>query len=351
MRVLPFQPKIITLLGDFILLISIVPLYFREGMQTLFDLIEEIGNGLLEPLSYFYNREKRVNFVYLASSMLLAYYVYKTGKTTIPFYKYLFNRRVWLSKSAFVDYKYFFFNGVIKLVCIAPIVESWRYLGVETTFWMEESFGLPTVSLTENQTVILYALSVIIAYDFVFYLIHAAMHKIPFLWAFHKIHHSATTLNPITQYRLHPVELIINNLAFVFVSASLMGVFDYFYNGSIKLVVYAEANIFSMLFLFWGSNLRHSHVKLKYFSFLEKIFISPYQHQIHHSTNPRHYNKNMGAKLALWDWLFGTLIRSKENTKLKFGLSKAERLSYSSFIKSLYLPFKQLGSWLIPKKN
>ena len=38
------------------------------------------------------------------------------------------------------------------------------------------------------------------------------MHKIPILWEFHKIHHSATSLNPITQYRLHPLELLINTL-------------------------------------------------------------------------------------------------------------------------------------------
>ena len=62
--------------------------------------------------------------------------------------------------------------------------------------------------------------------------------------------------------------------------------------------------------MFFGANLRHSHVKLKYPSFLEYIFISPHQHQIHHSDNPIHFNKNMGSKLAIWDWLLGTLVLS-----------------------------------------
>jgi sterol desaturase/sphingolipid hydroxylase (fatty acid hydroxylase superfamily) len=171
------------------------------------------------------------------------------------------------------------------------------------------------------------------------------MHKVPFLWEFHKIHHSATTLNPITQYRLHPVELILNNLSYFVVSAILMGVGDYFYQGVINQAVYAEVNIFAMLFLFWGSNLRHSHVKLRYFNFVERLVISPFQHQIHHSNNPAHFDKNLGAKFALWDWLFGTLIRSEKQKTLRFGLGSKESSHYDTFLKTLYQPFKKIFTW------
>lgn len=35
--------------------------------------------------------------------------------------------------------------------------------------------------------------------------------------------------------------------------------------------------------------------------------MSPAAHQIHHSTNPKHFDKNFGGAFAFWDWMFGTL--------------------------------------------
>ena len=168
------------------------------------------------------------------------------------------------------------------------------------------------------------------------------MHKYHFLWEFHKIHHSATVLNPISQYRLHPVELIINNLRYIVIFGVVTGLFEYISAGTIHKVTFLGANVFSLLFLAWGANLRHSHVKLKYFTWLEKIFISPLQHQIHHSDNPKHYNKNMGSKLALWDYLFGTLLTSNQINKISFGISVSENQHYKTLIKTLITPFKNI---------
>ena len=83
--------------------------------------------------------------------------------------------------------------------------------------------------------------------------------------------------------------------------------------------------MFSFIFLLFGANLRHSHVKLRYPKIIEYLLISPYQHQIHHSDNPKHFNKNMGSKLAIWDWMFGTLVLSKSASKIKFGIGKETR--------------------------
>jgi len=99
-----------------------------------------------------------------------------------------------------------------------------------------------------------------------------------------------------------------------------------------------QEKILNFLFYFFGANLRHSHVKLKYFSFLEYIFISPYQHQIHHSNNQQHFDSNLGSRLAIWDYLFGTLIKSKEVKELKFGLGEEDQ-HYDSFSKNLLNPF------------
>ena len=116
------------------------------------------------------------------------------------------------------------------MALVFPLLTYWRYLGVTINDWMEESFGLSSILLTESQIILYYTLALVILLDLRIYLVHLAMHKIPFLWEFHKIHHSATTLNPITQYRLHPIELIINNLSHVFVSSFLIGFFAFSWN-------------------------------------------------------------------------------------------------------------------------
>ena len=174
-------------------------------MEIISDVWDKIVAGLILPLLDFNDPEKRLNYFYLLSSVLFAYYVYYKAKERIPFYKYILSKKVWLSKSAFIDYKYFFFNGILKVALVFPLLSYWRYLGVTINDWMEESFGLSSILLTESQIILYYTLALVILLDLRIYLVHLAMHKIPFLWEFHKIHHSATTLNPITQYRLHPI--------------------------------------------------------------------------------------------------------------------------------------------------
>jgi sterol desaturase/sphingolipid hydroxylase (fatty acid hydroxylase superfamily) len=102
------------------------------------------------------------------------------------------------------------------------------------------------------------------------------------------------------------------------------------------------ANVLSFAFLLFGSNLRHSHIPLKYFGWLEYVFISPFQHQIHHSSAERHFNKNLGSKLAIWDWMFGTLIRSDSVDDIDFGIGKMEEKNYDSLWKNLSMPFQNI---------
>ena len=289
-------------------------------------------------LSYFINTEKRIHILYLITSMILAYYVYKSSNIKTSFLKYLFPKKVWMSQSAFVDYSLFCFNSLIKIVMIGPYIIVGFYIAFYTNELLLEIFGFPNYSLGVTQTIILYTITLTIIGDFLTYIIHLLMHRIPFLWAFHKIHHSATSLNPITQYRIHPIELIINNIRSIIIFGLVTGFFDYLSSHSIDKLLFLGVNVFHFAFLLFGANLRHSHVKLRYPKYLEFIFISPFQHQIHHSSNPRHFNKNMGSKLAIWDYLFGTLVLSASTSKVNFGIPK-ENLNYNSFLSNLINPF------------
>ena len=112
----------------------------------------------------------------------------------------------------FVDYSLIIFNSFFKLILIAPFLLFGLKLAFNTNDFLLEKFGYASSSLTTTQTLILYTISLSILNDFMTYVIHLLFHKIPFLWEFHKIHHSATSMNPFTQYRLHPIELLANNI-------------------------------------------------------------------------------------------------------------------------------------------
>ena len=318
----------------------------------LLDYIKEIYYLLEETislsLSYFVNTNKRIHVLYLLTSVLLAFYVYKKSSIKSSFIKYLFPKKIWLSKSAFVDYSLFCFNSLVKILLIGPYVIFGFYIAFYTDEFLTDTFGFPKESIGITQTLVFYTIVLTVLNDLFSYLIHFCMHKLPFLWEFHKIHHSATSLNPLTQYRIHPLELIINNIRSILIFGLVTGLFDYLSAHQIDKLVFLGVNIFHFIFLLLGANLRHSHVKLKYPKFLEYILISPFQHQIHHSNNPKHFSKNMGSKFALWDWMLGTLVLSKSVGRISFGVDK-DTSQFDSLLKNLLSPFKSFLYFL--KRN
>ncbi|MCB9192727.1 MAG: sterol desaturase family protein [Flavobacteriales bacterium] len=310
--------------------------------MTLIEVFQGILESIRLPLQSVIDSESRLHILYLFSSLGLAYFVYRRSRATESFWSYVFRKDVWLSRSAFVDYGMIFFNSFFKVFLIAPYFIFGFYLSYKLEVFLPEVFGYPSQGLSATTTIILYTIVLTVVGDFATYLVHYIMHFVPFFWEFHKVHHSATTLNPVTQYRIHPVELIINNVKGILVLGLVTGVFRYLSAHPIEEMTLIGANVLSFAFLFFGSNLRHSHIPLKYFDWLEYIFISPFQHQIHHSDNQKHFNRNLGSKLAIWDWMFGTLIRSKSVETVQFGIGEDEKERYDSLLKNLYMPFKNL---------
>ena len=296
------------------------------------------------PFGYFLDTEKRIHVLYLFSSLVLAYFVYRKSQVQESFLAYFFDKESWASKSAFVDYGLFFFNAFVKVFLIGPYLVFGIYLSYKIEGFLPDVLGYPDSSLGPTSILILFTITLVLLSDFSTYVVHFLFHKVPMFWEFHKIHHSATSLNPITQYRLHPVELIINNAKGIIVLGLVTGIFRHFSANPINEIEVIGANVFSFAFLLFGANLRHSKVPLKYFGWLEYVFISPYQHQIHHSNKEEHFDKNMGSKLAIWDWMFGTLVRSNAVPAIQFGIGKAEETKYDSLWRKFVDSFqKSLG--------
>lgn len=297
-------------------------------------------------LEYFIDINKRIYFIYLISSFFIAliYLYLNQSKCRLNFSKTL-----WLHPSSKLDYIYFFISNMIKVFLIIPIILSAKEVALMTIHLLSDYFGLVRISLDHTLIMILFTLTLFIVSDFTRYFLHRLLHTVPFLWCFHKVHHSAKVLNPLTFYRVHPVENILFGLRYVFAIGFVTGLFIYLFGAKVSLMDIFGVNIFVFLFSFLGSNLRHSHIPLKYPAFLEKIFISPCMHQIHHSK--KHFNKNFGGYLAIWDFMFKSHMHSKDIKILKFGIKKEQMKEYDSVIKLLFYPFYELYSKYKFKEN
>ncbi|MEZ4574494.1 MAG: sterol desaturase family protein [Vampirovibrionales bacterium] len=104
-----------------------------------------------------------------------------------------------------------------------------------------------------------------------------------------------------------------------------------------------RVNLFFILFYLLGYNLRHSHIWISYGPRLEQLFISPAQHQIHHSAEERHWDKNMGLILAIWDKAFGTLYVPKGKESFRLGIDSDDQPRFEQSATSLFwLPFVRI---------
>ena len=295
---------------------------------------------------HFVDPKKRVFFGYIILSIAIAYlwliFFRKKGLRS-AFFK-VFDKRILLSGSAISDYKMFLINRVLMLV-LSPYLLT--QLAVATFFYysllalpisslLSSLNGVPTVVVATLFTVVFFTFD-----DFTKYWVHRWMHKWPILWALHKVHHSAETLNPITVYRTHPLEGILFSLRGAFSQGIVISMFFFIFGDKVDLVTILGVNFLVFSFHIAGSNLRHSHIDIKYWSWLEKILISPAQHQLHHSLDERHYDKNFGAALAIWDWMFGSLHHSEDIDDLVLGVEDDDFNPRS--VKELYLkPLKEI---------
>lgn len=292
-------------------------------------MLDSLRELLLSPLRAPLDPRERIYWGYLLAAMLIAFGAYRdhashAGERQGPrgFVRYLFPREVWWHPSARVDYLYLVVDSVVLGVLILPWLGSTtagRLFGEKLAAALvargAADFG-PTWLLP-----LLLAVALAVALDLALWLVHWAQHRVPLLWEFHKVHHSAEVLTPITVYRMHPLDTAINLVLTGLFAGAVLGASGWVLAGDVRPMSVAGVDLLTFLFYVVGYNLRHSHVWVDWGPALSHVLVSPAQHQIHHSVDPRHWDKNMGFMLAVWDWLAGTLYVPRGRETLRFGLS------------------------------
>lgn len=287
----------------------------------MIDLTVEYGEKIF---GLFIDPKKRIFLGFLAAAGLigLAFLTFRYRISPRRAIRHLFTPKVWLSSSAKADYRVFALNQAV-MMGLAPRLLSKLVLATLIFEYLHIVFaGRPSVALWLPAwgVALAYTVTQFLLDDASKYLLHRWLHRWPVLWAFHKVHHSAETLTPFTVFRTHPVEGVLFALRATLVQAVTVAVFVFFFSDRADLATILGANLFLFLFNAFGSNLRHTHLKISYGPMIERFLISPMQHQIHHSLSPRHFDKNFGAVLAIWDWMGNSLYRPQRSERLRFGL-------------------------------
>ena len=295
----------------------------------------------------------RLHWIYLLSALVMALFVYGMNQTrgeSRTLSQFLFPRSVWLHSSAITDYFYIALVMPLWSFLVVPHLVSSKI--VTRHFLAAAQIVLGThapIAMSPLAVGLLYSAALIVVTDFKLYWVHRLMHRIPALWEFHKVHHSAVVLTPITFYRSHPVDLLGQTLAEAIASGLVTAVFLYVFGPNLTLATILGVNAFRFAFYLFGANLRHSHVYLSFGSIVEHLVISPAQHQVHHSADPRHFNRNFGSEFAIWDWMFGSLYCARRGECIALGLGAEENGRLRTVRQLLLNPF--YSGWRVARRS
>ena len=290
-------------------------------MTTFYD---SLLLGLSGPWSSFGDPTKRLYWLYCLSSLGL-WAVVTLAQRNSPRPKTPPDKpprsRYW-NRSTQLDLKLLFTNSVIRAIAITPLVVPVTTITTATAAALSLLFDTPPpFQLSRSSVAVLYTLALFLVSDASRYGVHRLSHGVPLLWKFHRVHHSATSLTPLTLYRMHPVEIVLQETRRVLAIGLTTGVFLYLFGKNLNGYDVLGVNLFGFLFNLFGANLRHSNTWLSYGRWVEHLFISPAQHQVHHSIDPAHHHKNYGSALAIWDWLCGTLHLAPTRSRLQYGVA------------------------------
>lgn len=266
----------------------------------------------------------------------------------------VFPRRIVTSPSNTADVGYLFFNVFVFGVVFGWAVLTYQAVTNGLIEILVAAFGQPSRSaLPEIVSRSIITVMLFLAYELGYWFNHWLSHRVPVLWEFHKVHHSAEVLTPLTNFRVHPVYTWIFANIIAFSTAVANGLANYLFGSTAFQYALSDSNIILVFFIHLYVHLQHSHVWISFTGWLGRVFVSPAHHQVHHSTNPKHFNKNFGSCLALWDWMFGTLyVPGKEREKLTFGV-EPDQYPAHTITGELLAPFIRAAAQLrklLPKR-
>jgi sterol desaturase/sphingolipid hydroxylase (fatty acid hydroxylase superfamily) len=187
-------------------------------------------------------------------------------------------------------------NGGIDLLFRLFYIGIWQY------FFMHAFYRWEHQGVT-------YWVTLLLAEDFLYYWLHRFDHEIRFFWATHVTHHSSPVMNFTVGFRSSVFQPLYRFLYFIPLAMAGFQPIDI-------LFMYSATQI-------WGIFV-HTELIGK-MGWLEYLMVTPSHHRVHHGSNPKYLDKNMGMFLIIWDKLFHTFqeeLSKDEYQPIHYGLTK-----------------------------
>jgi sterol desaturase/sphingolipid hydroxylase (fatty acid hydroxylase superfamily) len=278
-------------------------------------------------LSTYYVSIPRVQLLYVLGFSVAAttYFVVFQKRTERASLRglltYMFPGQLYTGTSSRID----IWNYFLNLAFIGPIVAltGSLILGESVRAFLVAHFGDEPVRLQLTWLVVaVQSAAVYLSGELGSYVWHYMTHRIPVLWHFHRAHHSAEALTPFTRSRFHPLDEVLSVATRALFGAAGTGCMLYATGTQLSPTTTA---IVALIMSFWTivSPLFHSHIPIS-FGPLNYLLLAPVMHQLHHSAEPRHRDKNLGGTILIYDWLFGTLYVPKSGEHYRLGLNETE---------------------------
>lgn len=191
----------------------------------------------------------------------------------------------------------------IYLMAVAFVINVTMKTG---TFMLLQYFYVH-YRLFQITNTIAYWIVLVLAQDFLYWVLHYTGHYVRLFWAMHVTHHSSEYFNLTTGFRSTVFEPLYR--VFFYLPLALIG-----FNAIDILFAYLITQIYG--------NMVHTRLVMKLHPLVEYIFVTPSHHRVHHASNLRYLDKNMGMVLILWDRIFGTFQAEVADEEIRYGLTK-----------------------------
>jgi len=149
-------------------------------------------------------------------------------------------------------------------------------------------------------------ISALILYDFCYYWVHRTGHEINIMWASHVVHHSSEEFNLSTALRQSSTGFLFRWMFYI--PLALLGY---------PVQVFIVVGLIDFLYQYWV----HTQLIGK-LGWMEKVFVTPSNHRVHHGQNDYCIDKNYGGIFCIWDRMFGTYADERDDEKPVYGIRK-----------------------------
>lgn len=213
-------------------------------------------------------------------------------------------------KDFWLDAFYMFFNFFVFAIVISGV---YKVLGV---LFSDMGINAQTLAVVDmaNWPQWLQLLLFFVVLDFVQWFTHVLLHRYPFLWEFHKVHHSVKEMGFAAHLRFHWMENILYK-PLKTLGVMVLGGFE---PEQAYIVHFAAIAI---------GHFNHANIKLTYGP-LKYILNNPVMHLYHHAyTIPKgSHGVNFGISLSVWDYLFKTNYIPESSGQIELGFPGDETL-------------------------